>query len=164
MDKNDIINYVMHTPHNTNKAVLSDMLNQLTESGGSGSSDNMAILPKLTVTLNIDNIEHIDTYGITSAVELNNGIITQATFNPPQTSQVWECYIVPMATISDSYYLTWSAQIALYDDSYTGYYVFTISNTVNCVEDPTNPGVGGIVITDPTKPASCTANAVYTPY
>ena len=39
MDKNDIINYVMHTPHNTNKAVLSDMLNQLTEGGSGGSSD-----------------------------------------------------------------------------------------------------------------------------
>ena len=38
MDKNDIIEYVMNTPHNTNKAVLSGMLNQLTE-GGSGSSD-----------------------------------------------------------------------------------------------------------------------------
>ena len=39
MDKNDIINYVMHTPHNTNRAVLSSMLNQLTEGGGGGSSD-----------------------------------------------------------------------------------------------------------------------------
>ena len=38
MDKNDIIDYVMHTPHNTNKAVLNGMLNQLTEGGG-GSSD-----------------------------------------------------------------------------------------------------------------------------
>lgn len=37
MNKNDIIDYVMHTPHNTNKAVLNSMLNQLTE--GSGSSD-----------------------------------------------------------------------------------------------------------------------------
>lgn len=38
MNKNDIIEYVMHTPHNTNKAVLSSMLNQLTEGGG-GSGD-----------------------------------------------------------------------------------------------------------------------------
>ena len=38
MDKNDIIEYVMTTPHNTNRAVLSSMLNQLTEGGG-GSSD-----------------------------------------------------------------------------------------------------------------------------
>lgn len=35
MDKNDIIEYVMNTPHNTNRAVLSGMLNQLTEGGGS---------------------------------------------------------------------------------------------------------------------------------
>lgn len=39
MDKNDVIEYVMHTPHNTNKAVLSSMLNQLAEGGGGGSSD-----------------------------------------------------------------------------------------------------------------------------
>lgn len=39
MDKNDIIEYVMHTPHNTNRAVLSSMLNQLAEDGGGGSSD-----------------------------------------------------------------------------------------------------------------------------
>ena len=39
MDKNDIIEYVMNTPHNTNKAVLSSMLNQLAEGGGGGSSD-----------------------------------------------------------------------------------------------------------------------------
>ena len=39
MDKNDIIEYVMTTPHNTNKAVLSSMLNQLTEGGSGGSSD-----------------------------------------------------------------------------------------------------------------------------
>ena len=38
MTKNDIIEYVMNTPHNTNKAVLSSMLNQLAEDGG-GSSD-----------------------------------------------------------------------------------------------------------------------------
>ena len=39
MTKQDIIDYVMTTPHNTNRAVLSDMLNQLAEGGGGGSSD-----------------------------------------------------------------------------------------------------------------------------
>ena len=34
MTKQNIIDYVMNTPHNTNKAVLSSMLNQLAESGG----------------------------------------------------------------------------------------------------------------------------------
>lgn len=38
MDKNDIIEYAMNTPHNTNRAVLSSMLNQLTEGGGGGGS------------------------------------------------------------------------------------------------------------------------------
>lgn len=38
MNKNDIIEYVMNTPHNTNRAVLSSMLNQLVEDN-SGLSD-----------------------------------------------------------------------------------------------------------------------------
>jgi hypothetical protein len=129
------------------------------EGGGGGLSDNMAILPKLTVTLNIDNIEHIDTYWIIGAVELNNGIITEATFNPPQTSQIWEGYIIPMIT---DYHLFWNAAVQLYDESYDGYYDCTISNAVNCADDPDSPRNGSIIITDPTKPASCTLNAVYT--
>ena len=134
---------------------------QLAEGGGGGgSSDNMAILPKLTVTLNIDNIEHIDIYGISNAVELNNGIVTEATFNPPQTSQIWEGYIIPWFNTG----IFWYPQITLVDNSQAGYYAFTISNMVNCTEDPDNPGTGSIYITDPTKPASCTANAVYTSY
>ncbi len=36
MDKEDIINYVMDNPDNTNPAVLKDMLNQLNSGGGSG--------------------------------------------------------------------------------------------------------------------------------
>lgn len=50
MDKNDIIEYVMNTPHNTNKAVLSSMLNQLTEGGGGGSSD----FSTATVAVNVN--------------------------------------------------------------------------------------------------------------
>ena len=38
MDKNDVIEYVMNTPHNTNRAVLNSMLNQLAEGGGGGGS------------------------------------------------------------------------------------------------------------------------------
>ena len=155
MNKEDIINYVMTTPGNPNRAVLNGMLDSMS----GGSSDNMAILPKLTVTLNIDNIEHIDTYGIANAVELNNGIITIPTFNPPQTSQVWEGYIFPLLTDSG---ILWIPQVFLFDESYTGYYQYTISNMINCVEDSDNPGTGMIRITDPTKPASCTINAVYT--
>ena len=36
MDKEDIVNYVMDNPDNTNPAVLRDMLNQLNSGGGSG--------------------------------------------------------------------------------------------------------------------------------
>lgn len=51
MDKNDVIEYVMTTPHNTNRAVLSSMLNQLTEGGGGGSSD----FSTATVTFRLTN-------------------------------------------------------------------------------------------------------------
>ena len=43
MDKNDIIDYVMHTPHNTNRAVLSGMLNQLAEGGGGGGAEPLIV-------------------------------------------------------------------------------------------------------------------------
>ena len=39
MTKKDIIEYVMETPHNTNRAVLESMLDQLSSGGGGGSSD-----------------------------------------------------------------------------------------------------------------------------
>lgn len=42
MDKNDIIEYVMNTPHNTNRAVLSSMLNQLAEGGDEGGSSDFS--------------------------------------------------------------------------------------------------------------------------
>lgn len=44
MDKNDIIEYVMNTPHNTNKAVLNSMLNQLIKDGGDSSDFSTAKL------------------------------------------------------------------------------------------------------------------------
>lgn len=47
MDKNDIIEYVMNTPHNTNRAVLSSMLNQLADGSG-GDSDLYRILVWIT--------------------------------------------------------------------------------------------------------------------
>lgn len=42
MDKNDILDYVMNTPSNTNRAVLSSMLNNI--SGGSVSESNAFII------------------------------------------------------------------------------------------------------------------------
>ena len=61
MDKNDIIEYVMNTPHNTNRAVLSSMLNQLTESGGGGGDGYLGLH---TATVNVT----FDTSSISSDV------------------------------------------------------------------------------------------------
>ena len=39
MDKGKILDYVMNTPHNTNPAILSQMLDEVAGEGGGGSSD-----------------------------------------------------------------------------------------------------------------------------
>lgn len=49
MDKNDIIEYVMHTPHNTNRAVLGSMLDSM----GSGG-DEMLVVGLTAQTGNYD--------------------------------------------------------------------------------------------------------------
>lgn len=56
MDKNDIIEYVMHTPHNTNRAVLSSMLNQLAD-GSAGGSD----LYRINVNVSPQEVVYCDT-------------------------------------------------------------------------------------------------------
>ena len=61
MDKNDIIEYVMNTPHNTNRAVLSSMLNQLTEDSSDGSSDFNTVTVSI---VNTNESANIDFYGI----------------------------------------------------------------------------------------------------
>jgi len=44
MDKETILNYVMNTPENTNRVVLSDMLDEFSNSGGNGSSISTLIV------------------------------------------------------------------------------------------------------------------------
>jgi len=44
MDKETILNYVMNTPENTNRAVLSDMLDEFSNSGGNGNSVSALIV------------------------------------------------------------------------------------------------------------------------
>lgn len=77
MDREDIINYVMDSPDNTNPAVLRDMLNQLS-SGGDGGLIIPTSYENNTFTLNktfkeINNvistggnavINYIDDYGV----------------------------------------------------------------------------------------------------
>ena len=70
MDKNDIIEYVMTTPHNTNRAVLNSMLNQLAEGdSGGGSSD----FHTATVT-----VEYIMPEGVSDVGELTKVSVTSS--------------------------------------------------------------------------------------
>lgn len=59
MTKQDIINYVMTTPHNTNKAILNDMLDQMINDSGSGSDFDIQVIT-IPVTHNIPEGAVID--------------------------------------------------------------------------------------------------------
>ena len=71
MDKNDIIEYVMNTPHNTNKAVLSSMLNQLAEDGGSGSN----IVHPVQVTIVNNTADTVNFTSVASNDDMTSGYI-----------------------------------------------------------------------------------------
>lgn len=55
MNKNDIIEYVMNTPHNTNPAILGNMLNQLTEGGGSSDFSTAEV----TISADFNGTAHV---------------------------------------------------------------------------------------------------------
>ena len=44
MTKDEIVEYVMHTPHNSNPRVLRDLLDELPSSSGSGGNANVIII------------------------------------------------------------------------------------------------------------------------
>lgn len=56
MTKQQIIDYVMNTPHNTNPAILKQMLDEVAEEGGGGESLNFSTAE---VTLNLTPPERI---------------------------------------------------------------------------------------------------------
>lgn len=58
MEKQDIINYVLNTPENTNPVILNGMLSQL-EAGGGGASD----LEWFEITLNLTPPENVTLAG-----------------------------------------------------------------------------------------------------
>lgn len=76
MNKQDIINYVVKTPHNTNKAVLSDMLDQF------AASDNKIEI-ELTATEN--KVYTPETGKVYSKVTVNVPAQTEET--PPEENQ-----------------------------------------------------------------------------
>lgn len=71
MTKNDIITYVMKTPHNTNKAVLDSMLNELSTDGGSPT----------TFTLHIVKGDGISNITFIGCAGTEDGSITNDTFS-----------------------------------------------------------------------------------
>ena len=82
MTKQDIIDYVMTTPKNTNKAVLSNMLDQLAEDGGGES--NLAIYKVNIINNTNTRIRDIQaSYGVglnendepTEIIDLNLGVL-----------------------------------------------------------------------------------------
>lgn len=124
MDKNDIIDYVMHTPHNTNRAVLSSMLNQLAE-GGDDSGGSWTVLTEESVTTAL--IPKAGTVGgrLSYSQQINADTI-RVTFNGTE----YECEKRAISTPSGNNY-TYGTENS-WDD-----YPFTIHS---------NAGIGGTII------------------
>ena len=60
MNKQDIINYVCETPANTNRAVLTSMLNNFITEASEGTETFQIIMPAQYVTITDDDVEVTD--------------------------------------------------------------------------------------------------------
>ena len=73
MDKNDIIEYVMNTPHNTNRAVLNSMLNTVIQSESEASEEpTNIIMPAqyIVVTDSAVEVQGVDMSTLTNGEKL----------------------------------------------------------------------------------------------
>lgn len=70
MEKQDIINYVLNTPENTNPAVLKGMLEQLESGGGGGESDFTTA--EVTFVLP-EGTEEVDSFAFIQTVDEGEG-------------------------------------------------------------------------------------------
>ena len=73
MDKNDIIEYVMNTPHNTNRAVLNSMLDTVIQSESEASEEpTNIIMPAqyITVTDSAVEVQDVDMSTLTNGEKL----------------------------------------------------------------------------------------------
>ena len=73
MDKNDIIEYVMNTPHNTNRAVLNSMLNTVIQSESEASEEpTNIIMPAqyIVVTDSVVEVQDVDMSTLTNGEKL----------------------------------------------------------------------------------------------
>ena len=73
MDKNDIIEYVMNTPHNTNRAVLNSMLNTVIQSESEASEEpTNIIMPAqyIVVTDSVVEVQDVDMSTLTDKEKL----------------------------------------------------------------------------------------------
>ena len=114
MDKNDILDYVMNTPGNTNRAVLSSMLNSMEGSGsGGGSTPSMPIVGDGKTRL----------------------YVTVASIDRPVISIYFGCTVVGGVTIDwgdgSETEVTTSTEITRYSHSYSavGDYIITLEVT-----------------------------------
>lgn len=73
MDKNDIIDYVMTTPHNTNRAVLNSMLDTVIQSESEASEEpTNIIMPAqyIVVTDSVVEVQDVDMSTLTNGEKL----------------------------------------------------------------------------------------------
>ena len=70
MTKDEIVEYVMHTPHNSNPRVLRDLLDELPSSSGSGGNANVILIDRDEM----DYEELVGTYPPTNEEEVTKVI------------------------------------------------------------------------------------------
>ena len=157
MDKNDIIEYVMNTPHNTNRAVLSSMLNQLTEGGGNGGSSIQNKMLTVTVVNNSGNdlSEGMPLHLFTN----DNGLVKEDLVYLPTVDGTINAssLIIPGPDGRGGETSVVDINLPM---STQGTYSISASDSVNCT---LNSGFLGyaLVVTDLTKDASVTLTVTY---
>ena len=157
MDKNDIIEYVMNTPHNTNRAVLSSMLNQLTEGGGDGESS----VQNKTLTMTVVNNSGDDlSEGMPLHLFTNdNGLVKGDLVYLPTVDGTINANSLIVSGPDGLGGETFVVDINL-PISTQGTYSINASDSVNCT---LNSGFMGyaLVVTDLTKDASVTLTITF---
>ena len=150
MTKKDILDYVMNTPHNTNRAVLSGMLNQLTDGDG-------GVLKNKTLSITIiNNSGHDLSQGMPLQIIKNDsGLIKYVFETMPIEDETIDVtsLIVPRPDGSASF----GIELPIFTQ---GTLSISVSNDINCTLSSEFMGYS-IIVTDITKDASVTLTVTF---
>ena len=147
MSKEQVIDYVMTTPGNPNRAVLSGMLDSLTGSDAGGLKNKT-----LTITA-VDNAS-LSLSPLFQGFVNENGLVKRVGQAFPTTNEtkVITTLVVPAGDL-------FSVELPILPMSTTGSYSYIASDEINCSIDEDGESV---LITDINSDASITITVIYT--